>query len=74
MKPCTLGKRHRWTFAHNITITRLNGNFASISTRGLYRCTCGVKKHGNADVQIEAEAEITSIPPTPCTLSEGKKS
>lgn len=54
MKPCTLGKRHSWTFVHNVTITRLNGNFGSVSTRGLYRCTCGAKKHGSAGFQIEA--------------------
>lgn len=54
MKPCTLGKRHSWTFVHNITITRLNGNFGSISTRGLYRCSCGAKKHGSTGVHNEA--------------------
>lgn len=54
MKACALGKRHSWTFVRNIIITRLNGNFGSISTRGLYRCTCGANKHGTAGVQIEA--------------------
>ena len=54
MKACSLGKRHSWTFVRNVIISRINGRFGSISTRGLYRCTCGANKHGTAGVQIEA--------------------
>ena len=48
MKPCTLGKRHRWQFVKNVVITRLNGRFGVISRRGLYRCECGQTKYGEA--------------------------
>jgi hypothetical protein len=50
MKPCTLGKRHKWEFVHN-QITETHGlTTVRISKRGVYRCACGVHKFGNPAV------------------------
>lgn len=47
MKPCTLGKRHRWAFRHDVITTYMNGRIGRVSKRGLYRCECGAEKLGN---------------------------
>lgn len=46
MKPCTLGKRHKWRFSHNICKQRGNGQIIHLSSRGIYRCDCGQRKEG----------------------------
>ncbi|EPC5758183.1 hypothetical protein [Pseudomonas aeruginosa] len=48
MKPCTLGKRHSWTFVRNVVTSHLSGRFGRITKRGFYRCECGAEKYGNA--------------------------
>lgn len=46
VKPCKLGKRHKWEFAHN-RITQSGGpRTVRISKRGVYRCACGATKIG----------------------------
>lgn len=46
MKPCTLGKRHTWTFVRNVVTSHLSGRVGRITKRGLYRCECGAAKYG----------------------------
>jgi hypothetical protein len=48
MKTCTLGKRHTWTFSHNVIIQQQNGRSIRISKRGLYNCACGATNKGGA--------------------------
>jgi hypothetical protein len=48
MKPCTLGKRHTWTFSHNVITQRQSGRSVTISKRGIYNCACGATKQGGA--------------------------
>ncbi|EKQ6369259.1 TPA: hypothetical protein SLU74_003204 [Pseudomonas aeruginosa] len=48
MKPCTIGKRHSWTFIRNVVTKHLSGRFVRITKRGIYRCECGAEKYGNA--------------------------
>ena len=52
MKPCTLGKRHKWEFVKSITSQKVHlsakGTTVQLSMRGLYRCQCGEKKLGDA--------------------------
>ncbi|WP_176461557.1 hypothetical protein [Pseudomonas aeruginosa] len=45
MKPCTLGKRHSWTFVRNVVTSHLSGRVGRITKRGLYRCECGNPGH-----------------------------
>lgn len=47
-KACTTGKRHKWTFVKNTTKGSMGSNFASFSTKGLYKCACGEHKYGEA--------------------------
>lgn len=47
MKPCTLGKRHKWEFVRNRVVTYKNARSTVLSMRGLYRCACGETKLGN---------------------------
>lgn len=47
-KVCTVtGKRHKWAFVRNVSITRMSGNCGSSRLSGLYKCECGERKHGN---------------------------
>jgi hypothetical protein len=48
MKPCTLGKRHKWAFVNNVITQRLTGCTVHLSKRGVYRCECGQRKDGAA--------------------------
>ena len=50
MKPCTVGKRHKWAFVKN-TVTRSETlRSVSLTTRGVYKCECGAKKYGQPGV------------------------
>lgn len=53
-QPCSLGKRHKWEFVKNVVLTTHGIRTASISQRGLYRCECGARKHGQMDMNIRA--------------------
>lgn len=55
MKACTLGKRHKWAFIKNVITTTHGIRTASISSRGLYRCACGARKHGEPDINFRQE-------------------
>lgn len=58
MKPCTLAKRHRWTFLKNVVTSNQNGRTVSFHSRGLYRCECGARKYGTQDMnEILREGE-----------------
>ena len=48
MKPCTLGKRHSWTFVRNVVTSHLVAVSAASPSAGFYRCECGAEKYGNA--------------------------
>lgn len=50
MKPCTIGKRHRWTFVRNVVTRYQSGRTVRLSQRGLYRCECGAAKYGEMDM------------------------
>lgn len=47
---CTLGRRHQWQFVRNITIVQQRSNareaVGTFSLKGLYKCACSAKKHG----------------------------
>lgn len=51
MKPCTLGKRHKWEFVKSVTSRKVRvsaqGTAVRLSLRGLYQCQCGEKKLGD---------------------------
>ena len=53
IKPCTLAKRHAWTFVRNRICTNINGSSAQISQRGVYRCKCGARKLGEPRINME---------------------
>lgn len=57
MKPCTLGKRHSWTFVRNVVTSHLSGRFGRITKRGLYRCECGAQKNGTPGHQDSGGAQ-----------------
>lgn len=46
IKPCTLGKRHKWVFVKNVTTRTSTLHTMTISGRGVYRCACGERKYG----------------------------
>ena len=52
MKPCTLGKRHKWEFVRTVISQKVRvsakGTTATLSMRGVYQCPCGEKKLGPA--------------------------
>lgn len=49
IKPCTLGKRHTWTYSHNyIQHRHIGPRVSKLSLRGVYHCACGAKKFGEA--------------------------
>lgn len=52
-KPCTLGPRHKWTWIKNVSVGSLvhtpRGTHGQFTLKGLYRCQCGHKKHGQAN-------------------------
>lgn len=50
MKPCPLGKRHKWVFLHNVKDVYKNGRNVRIALRGLYWCECGERKFGGAEI------------------------
>lgn len=52
-KPCTIGKRHKWTFVNNQTVTSGTLTTIRLSLKGLYRCECGEKKFGEPEVTSE---------------------
>jgi hypothetical protein len=57
MKPCTLGKRHKWTHIKNVRFGSIGLRTASFSLKGLYRCECGEEKTGKSRPMLEgAEA------------------
>lgn len=49
MKPCTIGKRHKWVFVRNQIRTTYMGSSVRLSKVGIYRCECGQCKAGAAD-------------------------
>lgn len=57
MKPCTLGKRHSWTFVRNVVTRHLKGRVGRITKVGLYRCKCGAAKYGNPGLADHGGAE-----------------
>lgn len=52
-KPCTEGQRHKWEWVKNINVGSLSitsrGTSGSFTLKGLYRCRCGSKKHGQSN-------------------------
>ena len=50
IKPCTVGKRHKWAFVKNQIHTTYMGNSARIRKIGVYKCECGQRKIGQADI------------------------
>lgn len=50
MTPCTIGKRHKWVFVKKQIRTTYMGSSARISKVGIYRCECGQRKAGAADI------------------------
>jgi hypothetical protein len=55
-KPCPNGGdkgKHKWEFVRNGTVTRavggIGGGSMRISLRGLYRCSCGATRVGQAN-------------------------
>ncbi|MBI8506113.1 hypothetical protein JEZ44_05410 [Pseudomonas aeruginosa] len=51
MKPCTIGKRHSWTFIRNVVTKHLSGRFVRITKRGIYRCECGAERQRRRPVR-----------------------
>ena len=51
MKKCTLGPRHKWAFVKNVQVRRetmsLTSHQVHLSQKGVYKCECGAKKHGD---------------------------
>lgn len=52
IQPCSLGKQHSWQFVKNVVLTTHGIRTASISQRGLYRCECGARKHGEMNMNM----------------------
>lgn len=50
--PSTGGK-HSWSFVKNVTVGSMTvtsrGTTGRFTLKGLYRCACGLKKHGRYD-------------------------
>ena len=47
-KPCTLGPRHKWEWAKNVTVSiHAGGSALRLSAKGRYVCQCGEKKIGS---------------------------
>lgn len=57
MRSCTIGKRHKWTWLKNATVTSGGHSQYRISQRGIYRCECGLRKYGEPKIDMrEGEA------------------
>lgn len=50
IKPCTTGKRHKWSFVCNQIRTTYSGCSARVSKVGIYECGCGQRKIGPSDI------------------------
>lgn len=49
LQPCTLWRRHRWSFIKNVAYgVTLSSGAMRFSKRGVYRCECGAQKTGPA--------------------------
>lgn len=46
MKPCTLGKRHKWDFVKNTMVRRETIHTVHLAQVGIYACACGLRKQG----------------------------
>ena len=49
--PCPMAPRHKWDWIKNVNIVSMRigstgRSSASFSLKGLYKCQCGAKKHG----------------------------
>ena len=53
IKPCPLGKRHKWNFRKNVIRKTINYSTITLSSVGLYQCECGARKYG--EYRYEAE-------------------
>jgi hypothetical protein len=52
MKPCTIGKRHKWVFVRNVTRKYQNGRTVQLTLKGGYRCECGATKYGQPGIEV----------------------
>lgn len=53
MRPCSIGKRHKWTHIKNVILQSGSMRIISLSKRGLYRCECGQTKYGEPRMKLE---------------------
>lgn len=54
IKPCKLGKRHKWNRSANVNKTSYLGSYVQISRVGVYECDCGARKFGPASLEVDA--------------------
>lgn len=66
LAPCTNGPRHKWEFVKNVNVGSMSvtarGTVGRFSLKGLYRCACGAKKHGQfnhnaSDLRSEIDSQ-----------------
>lgn len=49
LKPCTAGRKHKWEWVTDTTIkTSPSPGMVRFSRKGVYKCTCGLRKYGMA--------------------------
>lgn len=54
-KPCTLGKRHKWTWFKNVETQSMTTHSIRIARKSKYRCECGAIKLGPLDPNHSGE-------------------
>ena len=54
IKPCNIGPRHKWAWVKNVSVGSLvhtsRGTHGQFTLKGLYKCQCGQKKHGQPNL------------------------
>jgi hypothetical protein len=62
MKPCTLGKRHKWVWQKNVTLQQVfnasSGQHVRLYMKGLYRCECKQLKYGEPCIYYEGTPPV----------------
>ncbi|MCY1356893.1 hypothetical protein D9M69_433590 [compost metagenome] len=60
MRPCRVGKRHKWSFVKNVIKQVGSARSFHISKRGFYRCECGETKYGESQMPV-ASPEVSDV-------------
>lgn len=54
-KPCSIGKRHKWTHVKNKVRRYGSDTYQTVSLQGIYACECGERKWGEYVYQEPAK-------------------